>query len=484
MNNSSSLVQKYFADQHDERVYFWEGPFSPINYTFGWNDQKYFAAYKTKPFSCFVAITGRDSHILFNDVSYSGYGREVFQSFWSGSDQSDKLAHGFQAIKESVQTWYDETVQLDFSSLPEEDILTLIHECADLYGTMFGNSLHVETFDEEIALATIGEQNKDILTHVWEKATHPYFESFDNRRLRYAVSLLEKQAVNKEKLLWFTTTDFFEVKPLSVVTQKLTAIQERLETNRASLKDDAQKRSEELPKYLKWLESLPEKEKRLAQYTQQVMEIRDQRKDPYNQLQTIQSLLGQELLRRAGIDEKFTPYLVSSDLVQGLKTLVTKRVEFPNRPNGFVAFYSENGQITSATENITETLEYIKQKNLDQESKLGVEEIKGLVGCKGFATGTVCLVPDVTRAQHFRDGDVLVTGMTRPEFVPYMKRACAIITDEGGITCHAAIVSRELHIPCLIGTKIATKILRNGDKVEVDANHGIIKILERSKTTN
>jgi pyruvate,water dikinase len=68
--------------------------------------------------------------------------------------------------------------------------------------------------------------------------------------------------------------------------------------------------------------------------------------------------------------------------------------------------------------------------------------------------------------------------MTRPEYVPLMKKAAGIITDEGGITCHAAIVSRELKIPCVIGTKIATKVLKDGDMVEVDADKGIVKILK------
>jgi pyruvate,water dikinase len=62
--------------------------------------------------------------------------------------------------------------------------------------------------------------------------------------------------------------------------------------------------------------------------------------------------------------------------------------------------------------------------------------------------------------------------MTSPDFIPILKKVSAIITDEGGITCHAAIVSRELKIPCIVGTKIATKVLKDGDVVEVDAQKG------------
>jgi pyruvate,water dikinase len=106
------------------------------------------------------------------------------------------------------------------------------------------------------------------------------------------------------------------------------------------------------------------------------------------------------------------------------------------------------------------------------------KEIQGQIGCPGKARGRVCVIKNIqTDAVKFKTGNILVTGMTRPEFVPLMQKASAIITDEGGITSHAAIVSRELGIPCIIGTKIATKVLKDGDLVEVKANHGTVKII-------
>src|SRR5205823_4591979 len=79
---------------------------------------------------------------------------------------------------------------------------------------------------------------------------------------------------------------------------------------------------------------------------------------------------------------------------------------------------------------------------------------------------------------HFEHGEVLVTRMTTPSYVVAMRKAKAIITDEGGITSHAAIVTRELGIPCIVGTHFATKILQNGDWVQVNANNGTITKLE------
>ena len=80
-----------------------------------------------------------------------------------------------------------------------------------------------------------------------------------------------------------------------------------------------------------------------------------------------------------------------------------------------------------------------------------------------------------TDLKKIKQGDVLVATMTRQDFVPAMRKAVAIITDEGGVTCHAAIIARKLGIPCLVNTQIATKVLHDGDLVEVDAEKGMVK---------
>lgn len=84
-------------------------------------------------------------------------------------------------------------------------------------------------------------------------------------------------------------------------------------------------------------------------------------------------------------------------------------------------------------------------------------------------------------ANNLTPGEILVSTMTQPELMKGMINAAAFITDEGGLLCHAAIIARELQKPCIIGTKIATKILEDGDLVEVDADSGIVKILEKKK---
>ena len=112
-----------------------------------------------------------------------------------------------------------------------------------------------------------------------------------------------------------------------------------------------------------------------------------------------------------------------------------------------------------------------------QRGAFSINSFVGTVACPGKVRGKVKIIKSMSEAKNFPMGMVLVTPMTTPELVPAAKRASAIVTDEGGLTCHAAIISRELGKPCIVGTKVATRVLHNGDEVEVDAYNGIVKLL-------
>ncbi len=100
--------------------------------------------------------------------------------------------------------------------------------------------------------------------------------------------------------------------------------------------------------------------------------------------------------------------------------------------------------------------------------------VRGLGAAPGVAHGEVKIISELSRGNDLKEGDVLVTHMTAPDWVPLMRRSAAIITDSGGMTCHAAIVSRELGIPCVVGAADATSKLRDGELVTVDATHGTV----------
>lgn len=144
----------------------------------------------------------------------------------------------------------------------------------------------------------------------------------------------------------------------------------------------------------------------------------------------------------------------------------------------YYAFYGEKGKIqASSSPRLVKKLADIYLKIEVKETK----EIEGLVvsrGKKPKIQGIVKIIRNPFREnKKIKKGDILVAGMTSPEYIVAMRKAAAVITDHGGMTAHAAIVSRELKIPCIVNTKIATKVLKDGDLVEVDANKGIVKIL-------
>jgi len=119
-----------------------------------------------------------------------------------------------------------------------------------------------------------------------------------------------------------------------------------------------------------------------------------------------------------------------------------------------------------------------KYLTTDSEQK---KEFKGRTACKGKASGKVKVVRGSEDFHKVQEGDILVVGNTTPDYVVILKKVAAIVAEEGGITAHVSVISREFNIPAIVGVANATIQLKDNDKVEVDADHGIVKILERKK---
>jgi len=107
---------------------------------------------------------------------------------------------------------------------------------------------------------------------------------------------------------------------------------------------------------------------------------------------------------------------------------------------------------------------------------MGKEKIilKGTPASPGIITGKVSLILDSSQCTKMKKGNILVTEMTDPLYMPAIRKAKAIITDIGGLLCHAAITAREMKIPCIVNTKKATKGLKNGQKITINATKGEI----------
>ncbi len=117
-----------------------------------------------------------------------------------------------------------------------------------------------------------------------------------------------------------------------------------------------------------------------------------------------------------------------------------------------------------------------------EESGDGVQGQTAFAGA-GRIAGEIVVVKDkdsLAAKGNAMAGKILVAVQTTPHYIPFLKNAKAIITDEGGITCHAAIVARELKKPCIVGTRVATQVLKDGDEVEVDTGKGSVRIIRRA----
>jgi len=142
------------------------------------------------------------------------------------------------------------------------------------------------------------------------------------------------------------------------------------------------------------------------------------------------------------------------------------------------AMIVKNGQTTLITDR--------KRINkIAKEYKISVKQtevIHGKVACLGgIIRGRAKICLDIKDIGKINRGDIMVAQFTTPDFVPAMEKAAAIVADQGGLSSHAAIVSRELGVPCVMATKNGTRIIRDNDLVEVDATKGIVKIIERAK---
>lgn len=151
--------------------------------------------------------------------------------------------------------------------------------------------------------------------------------------------------------------------------------------------------------------------------------------------------------------------------------ILRERKKYSETQRGFVYLCDRGRERVSYTINRDTLL-----RKIDPDYFLNSQEIRGVIGNKGFASGRVKLVLNSTiTSSEFNEGNILVAHSTNPSLLPIIKRAAAIITDEGGVLCHAAVIARELNKPCIIDTRVATNILQDGDLVEVDAINGTVK---------
>jgi phosphoenolpyruvate synthase/pyruvate phosphate dikinase len=193
--------------------------------------------------------------------------------------------------------------------------------------------------------------------------------------------------------------------------------------------------------------------------------LRTFRTDMLNQAYGMMIPLLKKIAKKKGLSYGDLLLMTVEEIVEN------KKVDFASRKDWAMIKIDQKAYLITGEDNIEDLR---KAQGIMKEEPVS-DYVKGNVAYMGKVTGKIKVVNDPTEINKVKNGDILVAVMTFPSYIVAMEKASAFITDDGGVLCHAAIVARELKKPCIIGTKIATHVFKNGDMVEVDADNGVVR---------
>ncbi|MBI2437117.1 MAG: hypothetical protein HYV41_05290 [Candidatus Magasanikbacteria bacterium] len=238
----------------------------------------------------------------------------------------------------------------------------------------------------------------------------------------------------------------------------------------SKLNDDRKKRKEIFDQFLVGIESI--RDQTILRTVNESIFFRSWRTERIEQSSFYAFPLIKELARRIGLSNELDVLYLYPDeiskLLKGVGDDVSEQIK--RRKEGYVFMIQDDSvEICEDGSNLTELVSTFIEDTHDLVS------VHGNISYPGRVKGYAVVVQNRQDYEKINRDDILVTPSTIPEMVPYLKNVKAIITEEGGILSHGALISRELQIPCIIGTKVATKVFKDGDLVEVDAEKGIVK---------
>lgn len=241
----------------------------------------------------------------------------------------------------------------------------------------------------------------------------------------------------------------------------------------AEISDKEKKLAQKQKEYLSKLK-FNSHQLKLIKLAQRLVFIKDFRKGALYHGMYCYEPFFREVANRLGLTLEQVWAMNAWEIEKFLKKRKAPKMELSARTKEAVAWSDRKKYVIWTGKKARDFFNKIPKEKITQKE---VREFSGTPACSGYAKGTVKIVEVPEDMVKMKQGDILVSETTYPSLVPAMKKAAAIVTNAGGLTCHAAIVSRELNIPCVVGTKIANKVLRDGDMVEIEATKGIVKKL-------
>jgi len=440
-----------------------------------------------------------------NDIASYYYGRQI-----KNNKFVDKLNNNWQKNKilQFLKSISDLLVK-DFSGLDIDEVFLLFNNFTKIYLDLWAEVIFLDSFDyygEKILHKAIKKENKNIKVSDLEVLLLPPNSSWLQKERLDLLKIAEVVDKNKNKL-----KIILQIKKYSEVIELFPKLDQRLKehsykyhwlhndfasivrldsnyffknlilllSDENKLKDEKRMRS--------YLTSLNFRKNKIIKkyklskgftnityFLASLGNLRDERKT-YNQMAgTVLKKFAVALSEKSNLDVDLVENLFFWEIKKIFKLKAEQKKKIKNRSHGFLFFLGDlfSDKVEFRNQQAVRLNSYI-DKAVSSHGGL-----KGMVAFRGVVKGRVKIVRDKSDFKKMKKGDVLVAPNTRPEYVPIMKIAAAIISEEGGITCHSAIVARELKIPCIVGVQGAIVSLKNGDKIEVDANKGVVKIIK------
>ncbi|MHA1678020.1 MAG: PEP/pyruvate-binding domain-containing protein, partial [Promethearchaeota archaeon] len=431
------------------------------------------ATYETKtPLPFIIIMKEKKSVAYYQEQIWDDIGNEFTSLYFKKNPKAFEIINIFLSDLKRMNKIYDELSYEKIKKTSFSELQKLMPILISLMEPKFFSNT-----SKKICKQFLTDLSEKEINQIWAIGTNPICDSFDTRQKKLILqdiingkNILE----NVEKYQYFFT-GLTTVLSLSSVKRKLISeyniSKKEAEQKLSSILKLKNKEKNEF--YLKY-SVLNEKQKFVVDFLQKMIELRDLRKDIHNKGITLFYRIAMiHIFEPLSIDKQYLQFISYDELLQPINYFRRNKKEIQNRTKGFGVLIKNEGSTTHEKINF-DSAKIILNNYIDKN--LLSENIVGSVACEGHVVGKVHVITSIKEQElEFKEGEILVTGMIRPEYLPLAKKALAIITDEGGITSHAAIIARELNKPCIIGTNNATRILKTGDLVEVDANKGLVK---------